>query len=125
MAPKLPLVLLIIRLNFFSYFSQRLFVEDSSKETDQQIYQLNRLKNGNELEVGLTFATTYAQNEGKQSSMTKKLGKRRKTAVVLEQTRSYIYSIVKFLNKQSYLLSLISMMVSKLIPLISFNSRNS
>lgn len=52
--------------------------------------------------------SSVSTNEASQLNKLK--GRRRQTAVFFDYTRAYLNSIAKFLHKQSYLLSLISMM---------------
>lgn len=88
-----------------NYFFQKLFAADVTNSGAQSANL--RLKK-------FSSATHSVQTNSDVSSNTRKRKekqkKRRQTAIIFDYTRAYLSSIFKFFNKQSYLLSLVSMM---------------
>ncbi|CAF0784140.1 unnamed protein product [Brachionus calyciflorus] len=87
---------------------QKLFVNDVS--TDQPSTSATmKLKKFSSVTTQ-SVATTSDLSSNTRKRHKDNLKRRRQTAVLFDYTRAYLTSLFKFLNKQSYLLSLVSMM---------------
>jgi hypothetical protein len=89
---------------------KRLFAseKDSADMQRPSFLQLKNLKQENSASLSVSGNETPSQT----SSRKKRKAKRRQTAIFLDYTKIYFNAFVKFLHKQNYLLSLLSLMVS-------------